>query len=265
MNDKEKKPGNPWTKSLLIWGGVLFALVIFVQMIDGGSRTQAGQAIPYSEFVRQVDEGNVRTVNIAAGGSTSNSAIAGKLASGEDFHTIAPAGSNIADRMVQKGVAIVPEGRRLFTGMSVEDNLRVAIDQAARMGAKGGWTLPRLHQLFPILKEKARTQVQSLSGGQQQMVAIGRALLCQPRVLLCDEISLGLAPKVIREIYAALPEIRATGTAMIVVEQDVGLARSASDRLYCMLEGRVTLTGRSAEITREQIGKAYFGAGHGVV
>lgn len=176
-----------------------------------------------------------------------------------------PVGGTATDRMVRKGVAIVPEGRRLFTGMSVEDNLRVAIDQAARMGAKGGWTLARLHQLFPILREKARTQVQSLSGGQQQMVAIGRALLCQPRVLLCDEISLGLAPKVIREIYAALPEIRATGTAMIVVEQDVGLARSASDRLYCMLEGRVTLTGRSAEITREQIGKAYFGAGHGVV
>src|SRR5947207_8804868 len=106
MNDKDKKPGNPWTKSLLIWGGVLFALVLFVQMIDGGSRAQTGQAIPYSEFVRQVDEGNVRTVTMAAGGSTSNSAIVGKLSSGEDFHTIAPAGSNIADRMVQKGVAV---------------------------------------------------------------------------------------------------------------------------------------------------------------
>ncbi len=149
--------------------------------------------------------------------------------------------------------------------MSVEDNLRVAIDQAGRAGARGGWTLQRLHQLFPILKEKAKVPVQSLSGGQQQMVAIGRALLCQPRVLLCDEISLGLAPKVIREIYAALPEIRAAGTAIIVVEQDVGLAQSASDRLYCMLEGRVTLTGRSAAITREAIGEAYFGVRHAVV
>jgi branched-chain amino acid transport system ATP-binding protein len=176
-----------------------------------------------------------------------------------------PVGGTATDRMVQKGIAIVPEGRRLFTGMSVEDNLRVAIDQAARFGAKGGWTLSRLQKLFPILAEKARTPVQSLSGGQQQMVAIGRALLCQPRVLLCDEISLGLAPKVIREIYAALPEIRAAGTAMIVVEQDVGLAQSASDRLYCMLEGRVTLTGKSGDVTREQIGKAYFGAGHAVV
>src|SRR5438874_2763091 len=106
MNDKDKKPGNPWTKSLLIWGGVLFALVLFVQMLDGGSRAATGQAIPYSEFVRQVDEGNVRTVTMASGGTTGNSAIAGKLSSGEDFHTIAPAGTNVADHMVQKGVAV---------------------------------------------------------------------------------------------------------------------------------------------------------------
>ena len=99
MNDKEKKPGNPWTKSLLIWVGVLFALVLFVQMLDGGSRATAGNPIPYSDFVRQVDEGNVRTVVIAAGGTSSNSAINGKLSSGEDFHTIAPAGSDVADRM----------------------------------------------------------------------------------------------------------------------------------------------------------------------
>ena len=176
-----------------------------------------------------------------------------------------PIGGTPTDRMVQNGVAIVPEGRRLFSGMSVDDNLRVAVDQAERLGRKGGWSLSRLHQLFPILKEKARTPVQSLSGGQQQMVSIGRALLCQPKVLLCDEISLGLAPKVIREIYAALPEIRGQGTAVVLVEQDVGLAQSASDRLYCMLEGRVTLTGRSGEVTREQIGAAYFGGSHAVV
>src|SRR3954447_11968072 len=100
MNDKDKKPGNPWTKSLLIWAGVLFALVLFVQMIDGGSRTATGQAIPYSEFVRQVDEGNVKTVLMSTG-SSGNSAVTGKLAGGEDFHTVAPAGSNIADRMIQ--------------------------------------------------------------------------------------------------------------------------------------------------------------------
>ena len=202
-----------------------------------------------------------------AGKSTFLRAIMGLLPVAPDMVRLdgQPIGGTATDRMVQKGVAIVPEGRRLFTGMSVEDNLRVAIDQAERLGRKGGWSLTRLHELFPILKEKARTPVQSLSGGQQQMVSIGRALLAQPRVLLCDEISLGLAPKVIREIYAALPEIRAQGTAVIVVEQDVGLAKSASDRLYCMLEGRVTLTGRSSEVTREQIGAAYFGGSHAVV
>jgi len=105
MNDKDKKPGNPWTKSLLIWAGVLFALVLFVQMIDGGSRAATGQAIPYSEFVRQVGEGNVRSVTIATG-TSGNSAIAGKLSSGEDFHTVAPGDANISDKLIAKGVAV---------------------------------------------------------------------------------------------------------------------------------------------------------------
>ncbi|GGF74781.1 ABC transporter ATP-binding protein [Paracoccus acridae] len=202
-----------------------------------------------------------------AGKSTFLRAVMGLLPVAPDMVRMGgqPIGGTPADRMVQKGVAIVPEGRRLFSGMSVQDNLRVAVDQADRLGRKGGWSLARLHQLFPILKEKARTPVQSLSGGQQQMVSIGRALLCQPRVLLCDEISLGLAPRVIREIYAALPEVRAQGTSVVLVEQDVGLAQSASDRLYCMLEGRVTLTGPSDSVTRDEISKAYFGGTHAVV
>jgi branched-chain amino acid transport system ATP-binding protein len=144
--------------------------------------------------------------------------------------------------------------------MSVEDNLRVAIDHSA--GGADTWTLDRVYGLFTILKEKRRDLVQSLSGGQQQMVSIGRALLNQPRVLLCDEISLGLAPKVINEIYAVIPSISAAGTAIVLVEQDVGLAKKASDRLYCMLEGKVTLTGKSADIPREDISAAYFGAGN---
>lgn len=202
-----------------------------------------------------------------AGKSTFLRAVMGLLPVAPDMVRMGgqPIGGTPADRMVQRGVAIVPEGRRLFTGMSVQDNLRVAVDQADRLGRKGGWSLSRLHQLFPILNEKARTPVQSLSGGQQQMVSIGRALLCQPTVLLCDEISLGLAPKVIREIYAALPEIRAQGTSVVLVEQDVGLAQSASDRLYCLLEGRVTLTGPSGSVTRDQISQAYFGGSHAVV
>jgi branched-chain amino acid transport system ATP-binding protein len=174
-----------------------------------------------------------------------------------------PVGGSQPHRMVAHGLAIVPEGRRLFNGMSVEDNLRVAIDNAAP-ARKGGWTLERVLDFFPILKEKRRTPVQLLSGGQQQMAAIGRALLNQPRILLCDEISLGLAPKVVKEIYQSIPSISATGTAIVLVEQDVTLAQSASNRLYCLLEGRVTLSGKSAEVTREAIGEAYFGGVHAV-
>ena len=109
MNDKDKKPGNPWTKSLLIWVGVLFALVLLVQMIDGGSRAATGQAIPYSEFVRQVDNGNVRSVTMATGG-TGNSAISGKLDTGEVFNTIAPGDANVSDKLLQKGVAVQVKG-----------------------------------------------------------------------------------------------------------------------------------------------------------
>ena len=169
--------------------------------------------------------------------------------------------SNVpAHKLVRKGLALVPEGRRLFAGMSVEDNLRVALDRASMPVAhKVRWTVERLFALFPVLAEKRRTDVERLSGGQQQLVAIGRALMTQPRLLLCDEISLGLAPKVIREIYDRLPEIRSTGTAIVLVEQDIALAAASADRIYCLLEGRITLTGKASEISREQIAAAYFG------
>lgn len=173
-------------------------------------------------------------------------------------------GGTPAHRMVRRGIAMVPEGRRLFVGMTVEENMLVAIDNARLPEAEGHWTRERLFELFPILREKRRQPIEDLSGGQQQMVAISRALLCQPRVLLCDEISLGLAPKVIREIYAILPEINAAGTSIVLVEQDVSLAREASDRLYCMLEGRITLTGASSDISRDAIAAAYFGASDAV-
>lgn len=173
-------------------------------------------------------------------------------------------GGTPAHRMVRRGIAMVPEGRRLFVGMTVEENMRVAIDNARLPEDEGQWTRERLFELFPILREKRRQPIEDLSGGQQQMVAISRALLCQPRVLLCDEISLGLAPKVIREIYAILPEITAAGTSIVLVEQDVSLAREASNRLYCMLEGRITLTGASNDISRDDIAAAYFGASDAV-
>ena len=200
-----------------------------------------------------------------AGKSTLLKSIMGVISVAPDMVKLdgRPVGSSPPHDMVAHGVAIVPEGRRLFTGMSVEDNLRVATDHAPA-SRSGGWTLERVLGFFPILEEKRRTPVESLSGGQQQMVAIGRALLCQPRVLLCDEISLGLAPKVVKEIYQSIPSISAAGTAIVLVEQDVGLAQSASNRLYCMLEGRVTLSGESAVITRQAIGEAYFGGSHAV-
>jgi branched-chain amino acid transport system ATP-binding protein len=169
--------------------------------------------------------------------------------------------SNVpAHKLVRKGLALVPEGRRLFAGMSVEDNLRVALNRASMPVAhEVRWTVERLFALFPVLAEKRRTDVERLSGGQQQLVAIGRALMTQPRLLLCDEISLGLAPKVIREIYDRLLEIRSTGTAIVLVEQDIALAAASADRIYCLLEGRITLTGKASEISREQIAAAYFG------
>jgi branched-chain amino acid transport system ATP-binding protein len=126
--------------------------------------------------------------------------------------------------------------------------------------APGPWSLAAIYDLFPILKEKRLNPGTALSGGQQQMVAIGRALMSNPRVLLCDEISLGLAPVVIRDIYAALPRIRAGGAAVIVVEQDITKALSVADRVICLMEGRVTLTGRPGDLGRDVIHQAYFGA-----
>ena len=157
--------------------------------------------------------------------------------------------------IVQLGIAMVPEGRRLFPSLSVEENLQMgALSRRA-----GAWNLERVYSLFPILKERRHQPSTSLSGGQQQMVAIGRALMSNPRLLLCDEISLGLAPVVIREIYAALPALQKDGMSLLIVEQDVQLAMQVSSRVVCLQEGKVSLSGKSGELTREQISAAYFG------
>jgi len=127
--------------------------------------------------------------------------------------------------------------------------------------APGGyWNLERVYALFPVLAERRRLASTALSGGQQQMAAIGRALMSNPRVLLCDEISLGLAPIVIADIYAALPRIKAEGTSVVLVEQDIAQAMKVADRVYCFQEGRLSLAGRPRELTRDQIHQAYFGA-----
>jgi len=158
-------------------------------------------------------------------------------------------------QIVRRGLAMVPEGRRLFPSLSVEENLKIG----GHAGRRGPWNLQRLYALFPILAEKRRSPATALSGGQQQMVALGRALMSNPQVLLCDELSLGLAPVVIREIYAALPEITREGMTVAIVEQDVTVAQRVSHRVYCLQEGRVSLAGRSDAFTREQISQAYFG------
>jgi branched-chain amino acid transport system ATP-binding protein len=164
-------------------------------------------------------------------------------------------GSLAPGEIVKRGLAMVPEGRRLFASLSVEENLLIG----GHTGRKGPWNLQRLYALFPLLADKRHDPGTSLSGGQQQMVALGRALMSNPELLLCDELSLGLAPIVIREIYAAMPAITGEGMTVVIVEQDVGMAQRVSQRIYCLQEGRVSLSGGSGVLTREQISQAYFG------
>jgi branched-chain amino acid transport system ATP-binding protein len=156
---------------------------------------------------------------------------------------------------VARGMTMVPEGRKLFPSLSVEENLLIGT-----YGRTGNiWTLATVYDLFPALRERRNQGGTDLSGGQQQMLAIGRALMSNPRLLLCDEISLGLAPIIIKDIYNAIPRIKENGATVVVVEQDVTQAMAVADRIYCFQEGRVSLVGRPGEVTREQISAAYFG------
>lgn len=164
--------------------------------------------------------------------------------------------AGLAPNQIHKlGLAMVPEGRRLFPSLSVEENLLIG----ASGGRSGYWSLSRIYDLFPDLVTKKRNAGTALSGGQQQMVAIGRALMSNPRLLLCDEISLGLSPKIVKDIYQAIPLIRAQGTAVLVVEQDINQALAVADRLFCFMEGKVTLAGTPQTLSRKQIAEAYFG------
>ena len=160
-----------------------------------------------------------------------------------------------AHDVVRHGLALVPEGRRLFPSLSVEENLLIG----GQLGRPGPWSLSRIYELFPALEQRRHMPSTALSGGQQQMVAIGRALMSNPRLLLCDEISLGLAPIVVREIYERMPSIVAGGLSLVIVEQDIAQALKAAQRAYCLQEGRVVLYGPASELTREAVTAAYFG------
>ena len=194
-----------------------------------------------------------------AGKSTFLKAVTGLLPSPPGAVRLdgAPIGGLAPARITRLGISLVPEGRRLFPSLSLEENLLIG----GYGRAPGGyWNLESVYALFPALAERRRAPGPSLSGGQQQMAAIGRALMANPRILLCDEISLGLAPIVIRDIYNAVPAIKAQGTSILLVEQDIVQAMAVADRVYCFQEGRVSLAGRPSELTREQIHAAYFGA-----
>jgi branched-chain amino acid transport system ATP-binding protein len=207
-----------------------------------------------------VDQGETIAIIGAngAGKSTFLKAVAGLIRGAPDGVLLdgEPIGARPASDIVKLGIVLVPEGRRLFPSLTVEENLKIG-----GYGRKmhGPWTLERVYALFPLLKERRSSATPTLSGGQQQMAAIGRALMSNPRVLLCDEISLGLAPIIIADVYAALPRIKAEGTSVVLVEQDIVQAMKVADRIYCFQEGRLSLTGRPEALTRDQIHRAYFG------
>ncbi|GLP67287.1 ABC transporter ATP-binding protein [Streptomyces sp. TUS-ST3] len=209
----------------------------------------------------EVDEGELLALVGAngAGKSTLLRTIAGAL---KPFRGIVRfAGEDVtADpdvRRARKGIGLVPEGRRLFPSLTVEENLQVG----AATGRKGPWNLAKVYEAMPLVADRRTRRAARLSGGEQQAVAIGRALMGNPRLLLLDEVSLGLAPLVVDQLYTALPGIRAEGTTVVLVEQDLNRTLAVADRIACVLEGRIVLTGRADRLTRDQVTAAYFGTG----
>jgi branched-chain amino acid transport system ATP-binding protein len=218
-----------------------------------------GQLAAVVDVDLALDEGETLAVIGAngAGKSTLLRTIAGVLR--PSTGTLRFAGRDItrlaAHRRVASGIVLVPEGRRLFPSLSVEENLRTG----QYRGRRGQWTVPRVMELFPWMAQRRRQVAAQLSGGEQQAVAIGRALVANPRLLLLDELSLGLAPIVVRRLYEVLPGIIAAGTTVLLVEQDVAQAMRVADRVQCLLEGRAVLSGRPAALSAAEVERAYFG------
>jgi len=165
-------------------------------------------------------------------------------------------GGHPAHALVELGIVLVPEGRKIFPSLSVEENLLLGRYRER----PGAWTLERVYQLFPRLVERCHQPGTNLSGGAQQMLAIGRGLMANPRLLLVDEISLGLAPLIVKDLYRVLQTVRSEGTTLLIVEQDVSQVLAFAERVVCLRKGAVALEGEPARLTREQISAAYFGA-----
>jgi branched-chain amino acid transport system ATP-binding protein len=159
------------------------------------------------------------------------------------------------ERRATAGIGMVPEGRRLFPSLTLEENLKVGATYARR----GPWAIEQVYALFPWMTERRGQRTSQMSGGEQQQVAIGRALVANPRMLLLDELSLGLAPVIVQRIYGVLPRILASGVTVLLVEQDVSQALRVATHLQCLLEGHTTLEGRPSDVTAEQVEAAYFG------
>jgi branched-chain amino acid transport system ATP-binding protein len=195
-----------------------------------------------------------------AGKSTLLKTIAGLMAPKQGIITFS--GERISGLLphetVDRKVALVPEGRRVFPRLSVHENLLMGC-YTPRARAGRHQNLQRVYELFPILHERSHQSASTLSGGEQQMLAIGRALMSEPQLLLCDEISLGLAPKIIKDIYQTLTKINAEGITIVLVEQDITQSLKVSDQAYVLLEGKVVLKGEPAALGEESVRKAYFG------
>jgi branched-chain amino acid transport system ATP-binding protein len=227
-----------------------------------GLTVKYGQLTAVHGVTLSVDEGQTLAIIGAngAGKSTLLKTIAGSLrpASGTVVFDGADITRRAAHRRVIDGLALVPEGRRLFPSLTVEENLLVGTYRRR----DGSWNLERVYELFPWMAQRKGQSAALLSGGEQQAVAIGRALVSNPRLLMIDELSLGLAPVVVERIYGLLPQVLAAGTSVLLVEQDVSQALRVADRVHCLLEGRTVLEGTPRQFSSEEIQAAYFGLGN---
>jgi branched-chain amino acid transport system ATP-binding protein len=178
-----------------------------------------------------------------------------RLASGRILFKGADISALSAHARARMGIALTPEGRRLFAGLTVEENLLLA--RAARR--PGPWTIDAVMEAFPNLKARRRNLAGTLSGGEQQATAIGRALMTNPEIILLDEVSLGLSPLIVNRVYERLEALKGTGVAIVLVEQDLKRAMGMADRTICMLEGTIAIEGRTDALTREAVTEAYFG------